>query len=135
MANSDGVPEKVAWVHVRGGRVLVTRSHGRDRFYFPGGHREPGESDSEALVREIDEELRATIDPGSMVHFGTYEIGEGYPEHGPFRMICYAAAHHGELTPSREIAEKAWFRYADRARVSAVDAMAFDALHETGRLS
>ncbi|MFK4099352.1 NUDIX domain-containing protein [Streptomyces sp. NPDC019531] len=64
MAHGGGVPEKVAWVLVRDERVLVTRSHGRDRFYFPGGHREPGESDSETLVREIDEELRAVIDPG-----------------------------------------------------------------------
>jgi 8-oxo-dGTP diphosphatase len=135
MANGDVVPEKVAWVLVRDDRVLVTRSHGRDRFYFPGGHREPGESDSETLVREIDEELRAAIDPASMVHFGTFEIGEGHPEHGPFRMICYTADHHGELTPSREIAEKAWFRYADRDRVTAVDELVFDALHKAGHLT
>ncbi|MFI8232277.1 NUDIX domain-containing protein [Streptomyces sp. NPDC085900] len=135
MAEEGRVPEKVAWVLVRGARVLVTRSHGRDRFYFPGGHREPGESDGETLVREIDEELRAVIDPDSMVHVGTFEIGEGHPEHGPFRMICYTADHRGELTPSREIAEKAWFTYADRDRVSAVDAMVFDALHTAGLLS
>lgn len=135
MGNNDGVPEKVAWVLVRDDRVLVTRSHGRDRFYFPGGHREPGESDSETLVREIDEELQTAINPGSMVHVGTFEIGEGHPEHGPFRMICYTADHRGELIPSREIAQKAWFRYADRHRVSAVDELVFDALHETGRLS
>lgn len=135
MANGKGVPEKVAWILVRDGQVLVTRSHGRDRFYLPGGHREPGESDGDTLVREIDEELRAVIYPGSMVHFGTFEIGEGHPDHGPFRMICYTADHRGELTPSREIAEKSWFRYADRDRVSAVDELAFDALHEAGRLS
>lgn len=129
------MPEKVAWVLVRDGRVLVTRSHGRDRFYLPGGHREPGESDSETLVREIDEELRAAIDPASMVLFGTFEIGQDHPEHGPFRMICYTADHRGELTPSREIAEKAWFRHADRDRVSAVDEMVFDALHAAGWLT
>lgn len=134
MVDGSSVPEKVAWVLVRNDRVLVTRSHGRDRFYLPGGHRELGESDEETLVREIDEELRAAIDPGSMAHFGTFEIGEGHPDHGPFRMICYTAAHRGELTPSREIAEKAWFRYADRTRVSAVDEMAFDALHALGLL-
>ncbi|MFF7171850.1 NUDIX hydrolase [Streptomyces pseudovenezuelae] len=136
MTRSDkGVPEKVAWVLVRDNRVLVTRSHGRDRFYLPGGHREPGESDSETLVREIAEELRARIDPASMVHFGTFEIGEGHPEHGPFRMICYTADHRGELTPSREIAEKAWFRHTDRNRVSAVDELVLTALHESGWLT
>jgi 8-oxo-dGTP pyrophosphatase MutT (NUDIX family) len=134
MVDGRGVPEKVAWVLVRGGRVLVVRTRGRDLFYLPGGHREPGESDSETLVREIDEELRAVIKPASMVHFGTFEIGEGHPAHGPFRMICYTADHRGELIPSREIAEKAWFRYADRDRVSVVDGLVFDALHEAGRL-
>ncbi|MFB6846052.1 NUDIX domain-containing protein [Streptomyces sp. NPDC056373] len=134
MANGNRVPEKVAWILVRDELVLVTRSHGRDRFYLPGGHREPGESDGETLLREIDEELRAAIDLRSMVHFGTFEIGEGHPEHGPFRMICYTAGHRGELTPAREIAEKAWFRYADRDRVSAVDGLVFDALHQAGRL-
>lgn len=99
MANGKGVPEKVAWVLVRDDRVLVTRSHGRDRFYFPGGHREPGESDAETLVREIDEELRTAIDPNSMVHFGTFEIGEGHPEHGPFRMICYTTRADGSPDP------------------------------------
>ncbi|MEU0025733.1 NUDIX domain-containing protein [Streptomyces sp. NPDC006335] len=134
MVDGRGVPEKVAWVLVRGGRVLAVRSHGRELFYLPGGHREPGESDSETLVREIDEELRAVISPASMVRFGTFEIGEGHPGHGPFRMICYTADHRGELIPSREIAEKAWFRYADRDRVSVVDGLVFDALHEAGRL-
>lgn len=86
-------------------------------------------------MREIDEELRATIDPGSMVHVGTFEIGEGHPEHGPFRMICYSADHRGELIPSREIAEMAWFRYADRDRVSVIDGLVLDVLQETGRLS
>ncbi|MBK3573676.1 hypothetical protein JHN63_07570 [Streptomyces sp. MBT65] len=80
MADGNGVPEKVAWVLVRDDRVLVTRSHGRDLFHLPGGHR-------------------------------------------------------GGLTPSREIAEKAWLCYSDRDRVSAVDEMAFDALHEAGRIS
>ncbi|MFF5144738.1 hypothetical protein ACFY6U_34315 [Streptomyces sp. NPDC013157] len=72
-------------------------------------------------MREIDEELQTAIDPGSMVRFVTFEIGEGHRDHGPFRMLCYTAGHRGELTPSRETAEQAWFRYADRDRVSAVD--------------
>ncbi|MFF1601680.1 NUDIX domain-containing protein [Streptomyces mirabilis] len=63
MANGNGVPEKVAWILVRDGRVLVTRSHGRDRFYFPGGHREPGESDGETLVRRSTRNCRRRSTP------------------------------------------------------------------------
>jgi 8-oxo-dGTP pyrophosphatase MutT (NUDIX family) len=131
---SNNVPEKLAWVLVREGQVLVTRNHGRDLFYFPGGHREPGETDAQTLVREIDEELQTAIAPDSMVHFGTYETHQGEPERPIFRMICYTADHRGPLTPSREIAEKAWFRYAQRDRVSLADQLVFDALHAAGEL-
>ncbi|QFY13234.1 NUDIX domain-containing protein [Nonomuraea phyllanthi] len=128
------VREKVAWVLVRDHQVLVTRSHGRDVFYFPGGMREPGESDSQTLVREIDEELQTAIDPATMVHVGTFEVPAGHPERGPFRMICYTADHQGPLAPAMEIAEKAWFRYADRHRVSYVDSLVLQALYDGGLL-
>lgn len=132
--SEDDVVEKVAWVLIRDGHVLMTRNHGRDLFYLPGGRREEGETDRQTLIREIDEELQAAVDGPTMAHVGTFEVPAGHPEHGPFRMICYTADHHGDLVPSREIAEKAWFGYADRARVSVVDAMVFDALHESARL-
>lgn len=125
----DEVVEKVAWVLIRDRRVLMTRNQGRDLFYLPGGRRESGETDGQTLVREIDEELSTAIDAATMVHVGTFEVPRGHPDHGPFRMICYSADHGGGLVPAREIAEKAWFGYADRARVSVVDAMVFDALH------
>ncbi|MFC4120786.1 NUDIX hydrolase [Nonomuraea zeae] len=135
MATDDGVREKVAWILLRDQRVLMTRNRGRELFYFPGGKREPGESDAQTLVREIDEELQAAIDADSMVHFGTFEVPDGHPGRGLFRMICYTAGHRGELVPAQEIEEKAWFRHADRDRVTEVDAMVFDALHEQGLLS
>ncbi|GHA72649.1 hypothetical protein GCM10010345_89450 [Streptomyces canarius] len=38
------VVEKAAWVHLDEGRLLTARTHGRDRFYLPGGTPEPGET-------------------------------------------------------------------------------------------
>lgn len=134
MENADIVPEKVAWVLVRDGRVLVTRDRGVDVFYFPGGKREPGESDAETLAREIDEELRSRVDTATMVHVGTFETRRESGGRTEFRMICYTAEHTGPLVASGEIAESDWFGYADRARVSAVDRMVFDALHASGQL-
>ncbi len=55
--------DKVAWLRIEDGRILSTRSHGKDVFYFPGGKREPGESDLDTLTREIAEELTVTVDP------------------------------------------------------------------------
>ncbi|MFF7758366.1 NUDIX hydrolase [Streptomyces griseorubiginosus] len=134
MRDKGVVPEKVAWVLVRDGRVLVTRNHGVDLFYFPGGKREPGESDAETLVREIEEELRSQVDPATMTHVGTFETLREHDGRPEFRMICYTAEHAGPLLPSREVAESDWFGYGDRARVSAVDQLVFDALHASGRL-
>jgi 8-oxo-dGTP diphosphatase len=95
--------------------------------------REPGESDADTLLREIDEELQAVIETSTMVHFGTYETPDG---HGgvEFRMICYTAEYRAALVPSREIAEMAWPRYAERDKVSRVDRMVFEALHVRGQL-
>ncbi|MET9088665.1 NUDIX domain-containing protein [Streptomyces sp. NPDC004237] len=134
MGNIEVVPEKVAWVLVRDGRVLVTRNRGVDVFYFPGGIREPGESDAETLAREIDEELQSRIDTTTMEHVGTFETHRASDGCTDFRMICYTAAYSGPLVASSEIAESDWFGYGDRARVSAVGQMVFDVLHTSGRL-
>ncbi|MDH6455305.1 MULTISPECIES: NUDIX domain-containing protein [unclassified Streptomyces] len=134
MGEVEMVPEKVAWVLLREGRVLVTRNHGLDVFYFPGGKREPGESDAETLAREIDEELRSRVDTSTMEHVGTFETRREHDGRPEFRMICYTADHTGPLLASREVEESDWFGYGDRARVSPVDQMVFDALHASGRL-
>lgn len=134
MVTADGLREKLAWILIRQGRVLMTRNKGRELFYFPGGMREPGESDAQALVREIDEELRAAIDEATMAHVVTVQApGDGG---GPeLRMICYTAGHRGELIPDHEIAELAWLSHADRDRVSPADQLVFDALHSAGQLA
>ncbi|MFD9190236.1 NUDIX domain-containing protein [Streptomyces phaeochromogenes] len=51
----------------------MTHDEDRDLFCFPGGMREPGESDNETLLREIEEELQAVVVAGTLVHFGTFE--------------------------------------------------------------
>ncbi|WP_372351191.1 NUDIX domain-containing protein [Streptomyces sp. KL116D] len=134
MGQVDDVPEKVAWILVREGRVFVTRNRGVDLFYFPGGKREPGESDTETLAREIAEELQSHVDTATMVHVGTFETRRDHDGGAEFRMICYTAEYTGPLLPSAEIAESAWFGYDDRARVSPVDQMVFDVLHTSGQL-
>ncbi|PZG03462.1 NUDIX hydrolase [Nonomuraea aridisoli] len=127
--------DKIAWIHLDNGAILSTRSQGKNVYYIPGGKREPGETDVDTLVREIDEELAVTINPATAVHVGTYQAqAHGHAAGITVRMTCYTAAHHGTPTPSAEIEEAAWLTYADRHKVSPVDQIIFDHLHETGQL-
>ncbi|GAA2070780.1 NUDIX hydrolase [Actinomadura alba] len=127
--------DKIAWIRLENGRVLSTRSRGKDVYYLPGGKREPGETDLDTLIREIDEELAVTIIPASATHLGTFHAqAHGHPDGITVQMTCYTADHQGTPTPSSEIEELIWLTHADRHRVSPVDQLIFDHLHQTGLL-
>ncbi|MEV6029931.1 NUDIX domain-containing protein [Nonomuraea sp. NPDC052116] len=127
--------DKIAWIHLADGKILSTRSRGKTVYYLPGGKREPGESDLDTLVREIDEELSVAIVPATAVHLGTYQAqADSHAEGVIVKMTCYTADHEGTPTPSSEIEEVVWLTYADRDRVAPVDQIIFDDLHQDGRL-
>ena len=119
--------DTVAWVRVEHGRILCARPREKDVFYIPGGKREGTETDLQTLTREIAEELTVTLLPDTAEHVRTYQAGQ-------VRMSCYSAEYTGTLAPSSEIAELAWFGYADRNRVPPVDQLLFDDLNAAGQL-
>jgi 8-oxo-dGTP diphosphatase len=127
--------DKIAWLELADGHILSTRTRGKDVYYLPGGKRDPGESDVETLTREAAEELTIRIDPATAVHEGTFTAqAHGHPTGVAVQMTCYSAQYEGTLTANSEIEEIRWLTYADRDRVSPVDQLIFDHLHETGRL-
>lgn len=70
----------VAAVAIRDGRVLVARRpEGGDfagLWEFPGGKVEPGESDEDAIRREIREELGSEVTVGRTVAHHTFEYDD-----------------------------------------------------------
>ncbi|MFB9328363.1 NUDIX domain-containing protein [Paenibacillus aurantiacus] len=127
--------DKIAWVRVSEGRLLGARSIGKAIYYIPGGKREPGETDAEALIREIEEELTVRIRPETIRYYGTYEAqADGKPAGVQVRLTCYAADVEGELQPASEIEEIVWLTYADRERVSQASQLLFDQLKQDGLL-
>ncbi|MER7847058.1 NUDIX domain-containing protein [Kitasatospora sp. NPDC096077] len=129
------VIEKVAWLHLDDGRLLAARSHGRDRFYLPGGKPEPGESLEQTLVREIREELGVTLDASTVTPVLTVEApADGKAPGTTVRTVCCTAVVTGTPKPCGEIAELAHLTHGDHPRASATTRQVLDRLAATGRL-
>lgn len=119
--------DKLALIHVHNRRFLATRSHGKALFYLPGGKREAGESDQQALIREIKEELAADLDSSTIEYAGVFSAqADGKPEGVVVQLTCY----HGELKQQAradsEIAEIAWLSRDDRERCSVAALLVMD---------
>jgi 8-oxo-dGTP diphosphatase len=103
----------VGAVIVRDGRVLAARRTRpgdlAGRWEFPGGKVEPGEDVAAALVREVREELAATIEVGDEVvgdvvgRAGPWQISEKY-----VLRLFLAAVIDGDLLPGADHDQLRW---------------------------
>ena len=112
--------DALVWICIKDRQVLCTKTRGKDVFYMPGGKREDGESEWDGLFREIQEELnlaliRQTLTEVTVVQ----ELAHGYSEPMQVRMKCFQADYVGEIVPSSEIEEIAWFNYKDIKKCTA----------------
>jgi 8-oxo-dGTP pyrophosphatase MutT (NUDIX family) len=133
------VPSEIrtaALAHVRDRRLLQTRSVGNPAFYMAGGKIDPGESATDALHREIREELDAGILADSVRELGVFEApAYGHPAGTRLHMTCFVAELTGEPSPTSEIAELRYFtvaEYAAMAHVAPGSMMVFRKLAELG---
>jgi 8-oxo-dGTP diphosphatase len=123
--------DKLAWIELQNKSILMTKSHGKDVFYIPGGKREAGETDEQALIREIREELTVSIDKNTLKFVGVFEAqAHGHLAGTTVKMTCYSGEYLGEIKASSEIEEITWYKYADKDKVAWVDKLIFDYLYE-----
>ena len=112
----EKVIDKLAWLYIRDGKFLAVRSQGKELFYLPGGKREAGESDEQALMREIKEELSVDLLPDSIQYAETFIAqADGKASGVSVQLTCYFAAYSGELQPDAEIEELAFLGAKDEA--------------------
>ena len=128
--------DKLAFIQLRDRKVLETKSKGKDVWYIPGGKREPGESDQEALTREVKEELSVDLDPATITYYGTFEAqAHGKALGTMVRMTCYQAEYFGELVPSAEVELMDWFDYSQKGLTTPADQLIFDDLKAKNLIS
>ena len=130
------VIDKLARVFIQDGKLLMVRSKGKERFYLPGGKREAGESDEQALLREIKEEISVDLVPDSLKYVETFTgQADGKAEGISVQLTCYVADYTGELSPDAEIEEIKFVDGNDREVCSSVALVALDWLEENQYLS
>lgn len=123
--------DKLAYILIKDRKVLSTLSKGKDTWYIPGGKRDGEETDEEALIREVKEELTVDLRQTTILHYGTFEAqAHGKSEGTIVRMTCYQADYGGELAPDSEIVEMKFVDYSWKQHGSTVDGLIFDDLKQ-----
>lgn len=93
--------------------LVVHRAH-YDDWTFPKGKLEPGESDEECAVREVEEETGLLCALGDELPSTFYTDGKGRPKSVRYWRMEVVA---GELTFDNEIAAARWVSPADAAEL------------------
>ena len=114
---------------IRDGRVLVARrarAPALDIWTMPGGVVEQGETLTEALIREIQEETAMTIEPVTLAgHREVLVRDDDKRVSRHFVILCFAARWiSGEPQLNEELAEARWLRPAELAGLNTTDGLA-----------
>lgn len=131
----DNFIDKLALIEIKDKKILVSLSKGKDTWYIPGGKRETSESDQQALIREIKEELSIDLIPESIEYYGTFEAqAHGKAEGVIVRMTCYTANYAGSPKAANEIEKIDWFDYSKIDLTGPVDHVIFNDLRSKNLL-
>lgn len=87
--------------------ILNVLAHNKDKYGFPGGKIEAGESPAEAVVRETEEELG--VKPTDIVYKDTYFALT--PEGREIKMFVYFGNVTDNIKPTNEISQLHWLTY------------------------
>ena len=104
--------EAVGYIHTENRKLLLAKSKKNTAYYMPGGKVNEGESNIQALVREIGEELSVNLKPETVLFHGVFEAqAHGKPEGTRVRMTCYVGEHEGVIKANNEIEKLEYFSY------------------------
>ena len=101
---------KAAGIIIKGRRLLVERSKGKDVFVAPGGKLELGETAIRAVIRELKEEFQLNVTEDDLEVFGTFyaEAAGSHNAGKKLRMDVFVIKNAGEISPDNEVEEVRW---------------------------
>ncbi len=97
--------DKIGAIIIAERRMIVAREKGLDTFFIPGGKRNEGESDLQALEREIIEELGVKIKNPKF--YNTF-FAHSHDNRDEVRVKAYFVELGGNPEPNSEIEELLW---------------------------
>jgi len=100
---------KAGGILIKDRKVLVERSRGKITFMTPGGKVEPGETSTQALIRELMEEFQIKVVESDIEKFGTFSAPASGQEHRRIIMDVFLLRRwEGEPRADNEVDEVRW---------------------------
>lgn len=110
-----------AWFEEKNHQLLLVQVRHRDKYYFPGGKIDEGESLVEALQRELKEELRLELAKDELEFIGTI-VGEAYPQPNMLTELngfkVNRAIDWSKVETDHEITDMKWFDINDSENIA-----------------
>jgi len=100
---------KVALVFIKDKKILMGKNKFKDAFYFIGGSVEEGESGTQALAREVKEELDVELDESSIEFLEKFEAEAHGKKDTIVKINLYKGNILGEPKPTSEVIELGYF--------------------------
>jgi len=97
---------KASGIIVKDRQVLTTRSKGKSFYIQPGGKLEVGETETQAVVRELREEMGIEVDEANLEKIGDYFTDAAGQAGKRLKLAAYLVKDFkGEPSPQSEVEE------------------------------
>ncbi|MCI2901950.1 NUDIX hydrolase [Staphylococcus hominis] len=106
----------VCLVEETGDQILLVQVRHREKYYFPGGKIDEGETLLEAIQREIEEELQLHFSQEDFTYIGKV-IGEAYPQPNTLTELngfkVNQRINWNDVQIDNEVTDIRWFNKSD----------------------